>query len=265
MTAGYTVGGVIPKDPNFGCGCWSFEFHQNTNRQNIEHYLHVAQALQLMTAQDAVAKLASVTMVPSDAFSASTLQVESSYAGASLEGMFFKNSDTVPEPRPQSEYENLGRSAMVSLLPPDDPVSAIRRRPLTEPALWQSLTNILSAEAMKQELRDQGVTDDPAALSAVVSDVLLIFWWAGAMSAMADALADVVQFVKENPHPDPENDTFKKLRKALDDSMGHVSDDTQPSFGEPWGLLAMATASGMQDTTAATMTNCKLSFLAHRP
>lgn len=265
MTAGYTVGSVIPKDTNFSCGCWSFEFHQNTNRQNIQHYLHVAQALQLMTSDDAAAKLASVSMVPSDAFKTSTLHVESRYAGPSFEGMFLTGADGLQQPRPQSDYENIGRSAMASLLPPDDPASAIRLRPLTEDGLWQRLTNILSAEAMKQELRDEGGTDDPAALGAIVSDVLLIFWWAGAMSAMANALTDLLQFLKTNPKPDPQNNTYKKLRKGLDDAMGRVSDDTQPSFGEPWGLLVMARASNMNDATTATMVNSRLSFAVHRP
>ena len=265
MTAGYTVGGVIPKDPSFGCGCWSFESHQNTQRQNIAHYLHVAQALQLMTSSDAAAKLASVGSVPSDAFKASTFHVESSYATTPFENMFLKGAAGAAQPRSQTEYENLGRSAMSSLLPPDDPVTTARLRPLTEDALWQKLTSLLAAEAMKQELRDQGVTDNPAALGAIVSDVLLIFWWAEAMSAMANALADLLQFLKSNPKPDPQNNTFKKLRKALDDSMGHVSDDTQPSFGEPWGLLVMARASGMNDTTTAILVNSKLSFVAQRP
>ncbi len=265
MTAAYTVGGVIPKDPSFGCGCWSFESHQSTHRQNIAHYLHVAQALQLITSNDAAAKLASVSSVPGDAFKASTFHVESSYATAPFEEMFLTGATGEAQPRSQSDYENLGRDAMKSLLPIDDPVTAARLRPLTEDALWQKLTSLLAAEAMKQELEDQGVTDNPAALGAIVSDVLLIFWWAGAMSAMANALANLLQFLKSNPKPDPQNNTFKKLRKALDDSMSRVTDDTQPSFGEPWGLLVMARASGMSDTTTAIMVNSKLSFVASRP
>lgn len=265
MTAGYTVGGVIPKDSTFGCTCWSFESHQSTNRQNIAHYLHVAQALQLMTSEDAVAKLGSVGGVPSDGFKASTFHVESSYATAPFEEMFLKGATDAAQPRPQSEYENLGRSAMASLLPPDDPTSAVRLRPLTEDALWQKLTSLLSAESMKQELKNQGVTDNAAALGAIVADVLLIYWWAGAMSAMANALADLLRFLKSIPKPDPENNTFKNLRKGLDNAMGQVSDDTQPSFGEPWGLLVMARASGMNDRTTAMMVNSKLSFVAKRP
>jgi hypothetical protein len=265
MTAGYTVGGVIPKDPAFGCDCWSFEFHQNTNRQNIEHYLHVAQALQLMKPADAAAKLASVSVLPSDAFKASTFHVESSYAAAPFEAMFLGVAPGSAQPRSRTEYENLGRSAMATLLPPNDPATAVRLRPLTEDRLWRSLTGLLSAEAIKQELRDQGVTNDPNALADVVSDVLLIFWWAGAMSGMAHALADLLAYLKTTPEPDSENDAFKKLRKALDDSMAAVSSDTQPSFGEPWGLLVMARATGMKDTTTATLVNSRLSFVCHRP
>jgi hypothetical protein len=56
-----------------------------------------------------------------------------------------------------------------------------------------------------------------------------------------------------------------KLRKGLNGAMGRVSDDTQPSFGEPWGLLGMAQASSMDDATTATVVNSRLSFAVHRP
>ncbi|HEY6292004.1 MAG TPA: hypothetical protein VI455_10665 [Terriglobia bacterium] len=265
MTAGYTVGGVIPNDPSFGCSCWSFEFHQKTNQQNIQFYLHVAQALQLMSAADASAKLTSVGLVPNDGFGPSTLHADSSYAGAAFEGMFLQGDGDPKQPRSRPDYENVGRAALASLLPPDDPVSPIRRVPLTDDALWQKLTNLLSAEAMKQELTDLGITDNPAALGAVVDDVLLIFWWAGAMSAMANALGNLSQFLKGNPKPDPQNNTFKKLRQALADAMVSVSNDAKPSFGEPWGLLVMAQASGLNDATTVTAVSPKLSFVVHRP
>ena len=265
MTAGYTVGGIIPADPNLGCGCWSFEFHQKTNRQNLEFYLHVAQALQLMPAAEAGDKLASVSQVPSDGFGPSSLHVESNYAGAAFEGMFLQGDGSDKRPRSQADYEDIGRAALVSLLPADDPVTPVRRVPLTDVGVWQQLRNILAAEAMKQKLRELGITDNPAALGAVVADVLLIFWWAGAMSAMSQALADLLQFLKGNPKPDPQSNTFKKLRQALTDAMASVSNDVKPSFGEPWGLLVMAQASGLKDNTTATMVSPRLSFIVQRP
>jgi hypothetical protein len=263
MTAGYTVGGIIPPQPTFSASCWSFEFHQATNRQNIQHYLHIVQALQLMPAATADAKLASVSIVPDDKLGPSTLHVDSEYAGGAFEGMFLQGVPGNKQPRTQDDYENIGRAALASLLPAED-INIERRRPLIDLAVWQAIRAVGSAPGIKQKLKDFGIVDDFVG-TLIVDDYLLISWWAGAMSAAAKALADLLQFLKGSPKPDPQDNTFKKTRKALDDAMASVSKDAKPSFGEPWGLLVMAQASGLKDSTTATMFSPRISFVVSRP
>jgi hypothetical protein len=259
LTAGYCVGGALIPTPTFTCGCWSFEYHQKTNRQNIQHYLHTVEALGLISPADASVKVSSVSKVPDNGFGPSTLHLESNYGTTAFRSMFLKSNG---QPRLQEDYEDVGRDALAALLPPGDPLNDARRRPLAENDIWAAIREAGSWQNITKVLKDAGV--DTAIAPVIAGDCDLILWWAGAMSAMAKAINNLSEFLAGSPAPDPENNTLKKLRRTLDDAMASVCKDAEPRFGEAWGLLVMARASGMQDSTTATLVSPCVAFAASR-
>jgi hypothetical protein len=80
-------------------------------------------------------------------------------------------------------------------------------------------------------------------LADICSDYTLIVWWADAMRDMAVALSAMQSYLAQHPQWDPQDNTFKKLRSSLEQTMASVSSNTRDEFAEPWGLLAMDLAS----------------------
>ena len=261
MTAAYTVGGAVPSGPDFTCACWTFESHQNTALANLEHYLQSVTALQLLSATNAAAKLKLVSGVSQRELGRSTFLVQSNYQGTAFRAMFLTSA---AQARSQGDYETVGRAALQSLLNPADPADNERLKPLVDTALWNKLVDAGAAPNVVTALGEVGITSQPAA-EAIVGDVSLIVWWASAMTGMARAVEKLSEYLKDNPKPDPENDTFKKLRGSLDSAMASVAHDTQGRFGKPWGLLVMAEASGLKEQTRATVVSPYLAFTAARP
>jgi len=267
LTAAYSVGGALTQMPDFTCGCWSFESHQKTGRKNLQHYLHTEQALGLLSDAEAASKTSSISQAPDDDFGPSTFHIESTYGSAAFQNMF---CDPAGQPRTQEDYENLGRAALRVLLPPDDPSSAVRRRPLEDAALWAALREAGSWQNIAQALKAAGI--DTVIAPVIAGDCDLILWWAEAMSGMAKAIGALTKYLAGHPAPNPEDGTVKKLRKDLDDAMAAVCKDAQPRFGEPWGLLVMQQAasqgpqaSGKQGSTTAKLVNSHLAFVATWP
>ena len=59
------------------------------------------------------------------------------------------------------------------------------------------------------------------------------------MSEMAKQLAAIRDLIIGPPQIDPENNSFKQLRKNLASTLKDVVSKTKSEFGDPWGLVAM--------------------------
>ncbi|HUI41983.1 MAG TPA: hypothetical protein VL523_08445 [Terriglobia bacterium] len=243
LTAAYRSSATVRQTPQLSSNYWFFELQQKTHLKNLLHYLNIAQSLRVISPPVASAKLAAAAAA--GALGRSTFYAEGRYNDALATRMFL---DSGGRPRPQSEYENLGRTAMLLLLPPGDTINDARRLPLTDNATWHAMT-VNGQPNGFGGLFDESVVGANQ-LGDITSDYTLIEWWAGAMSSMGVALAALTAYVARNPKWDPQDSTFKKLRSDLDSAMAKVAANTQNQFAEPWGLLAMDLAAGQKaDTT----------------
>jgi hypothetical protein len=168
-------------------------------------------------------------------------------AGAAFKTIFLKGATGAEQPRARSEYENIGRAALASLLLGSGPTDDARRLPMTDDTTWHLM---LDAGPPSFGHLFEGRGFNPVEVAVVTSDYLLIVWWAEAMSAMARVLRDLLHFLEGVPKPETDSNAFKELRKQLSRHIAQVRHATKPHFGEPWHLLVMVRSLGLQNATA---------------
>jgi len=229
--------------------CWAFALHQATNFDQIEDYLNIAVGLGLIARGDADTKLAEVRSVRQ--FGRSIFRVESSYDDALFRTLFF---DALGQVRPQAYYEKKGREAMAATLAPGDPTNQARLLPLTNDDVWNKMSG--------------GQTTFPtlfsgcnaAEIADITGDYSIIKWWASAMCALGQSLWKLLAFLNSSGVQDPNNNTFIALRSDLNNKLKAVAKQTHDRFAEPWGLVAMGMASGLQAPTDLLITCPRLSL-----
>ncbi|HEY6345756.1 MAG TPA: hypothetical protein VIY49_30050 [Bryobacteraceae bacterium] len=144
---------------------------------------------------------------------AATADVFRTPAGAALIAMFLRGNTGNEQPRSRSEYENIGRAAMVSLLRVGNPVDDQRRLPLTNDGIWGQMRDVGNPQIFGRLFDGAGFSSIGTAV--VASDYLRIMWWADSMSTMAKALGAIWHLLKEEPGTEAENTAFQGLRKVL--------------------------------------------------
>jgi hypothetical protein len=252
LTTAFRAAGGLLAGPQLASHYWFFALRQKTNREQFTDYLTIAQALRLLsdTGRTAILDRAADITV----FGRSTVFIDASYDDALCKRLFV---NATGQARAEDEYESLGRQALLLLLLADDSTNDARRLPLTDDTLWRAMKQVgqpgfptLFAERrlMVNQLAD------------IASDYTLITWWATSMHRMGDALAHLQALFAAHPVVDRENNTFKQLRKSLDDAMASVAANTQAQFGEPWGLLALDLASAQQASTTLQVVTPRMSL-----
>jgi hypothetical protein len=241
LTAAYRGTGALPAGPQLASHYWFFTLHQETNQEQCTGYLTIAQGLRLLndtTRTATLARLAGATDL-----GRSTLFIDASYTDDLCKRLFV---DDAGQPRPEDEYETLGRRALLLLLPSGDAINDARRLPLLDDRVWQAMKHT-GQPGFSTLFADRGF--DLNQLADITSDYTLISWWASSMRRMGEALAQIQTFLATHPGADRENNTFRQLRSKLDQAMASVVSNTQAQFGEPWGVLALDLASGRQSST----------------
>jgi hypothetical protein len=256
LTAAYRSTGGQLTGPQLASHYWFFALHEHTNREQCTDYFTIAQALHLLndtTRSAMLARLAGATDVGQ-----STFFIDASYTDDLCMRLFV---DASGEPRLHDEYESLGRRALLLLLPAGDSINDARRLPLLDDTVWQAM----------QQAGQPGFPNLFAArgfnlnqLADITSDYTLITWWASSMHHMGEALAAIRAFLAMHPGVDRENNTFKQLRRNLENAMASVVSNTQAQFGEPWGLLALDLTTGQQATTSVQLMSPRLTFVSQR-
>jgi hypothetical protein len=252
LTAVYRGAGGFMAGPQLASHYWFFELHQKTNQQQMADYLTIAEALHLLTESERATAVTGTAGITD--FGRSTLFIDASYGDELCRHMFV---DATGSPRQQDEYEAIGRHALLLLLAADESTTAARRLPLTDDNLWQAMRKSgqpgLPALFANKEFNANQLAD-------ITADYTLITWWATSMRRMGEALAAILAFLAAQPGVDRENNTFKQLRGRLETAMASVAANTQPQFGEPWGVIAMDLASGSQATTSLQVVSPRITL-----
>src|SRR5262249_39041180 len=116
ITAAYRSSAMVSTSPQLSSHYWFFELHQKTTLQHINDYLNVAQALQFLTATARIDKLK--TLSGTRDFGRSTFFIDASYTDELCRAMFIVAR--TGQPRPEEEYESIGRRALFLLLSAED-------------------------------------------------------------------------------------------------------------------------------------------------
>ncbi len=232
-----------------------FEYHRKTNRQTMKDNLDALQAVGMIRASEKLALLG-----PVDEFGNCSLALNAEYDNEICTRLFL---DADENPRPMAEFEKVGRQALASLIDSSD-ADGYRLRPLTDDHLWTAMRGAGSAPAIRGVLPPD-LSGDEVKWNVVVSDYVLIVWWADTMSSTAKALNKVRAYQAQHPALDPQNNEFIKLRKQLADHLADVARKTKEQFSDPWGLVAMDLAGGRRADLTARLCSPKLSLAQRRP
>ncbi len=230
----------------------TFAQHGTTNRRTMRDMLHVIEALGLAEEADEAARLGESTEFGDTLFVAEALYDADATRATFLDG---------ERPRVSEEFERVGRAAMSALVRDGDP-DRHRRPPLVDDALWARMR-----AAGPFHLADvDGLRGlDVVQLAQVSSDYVVIVWWADAMARLAARAAAVRAFLAAHGAPDVHDAELERLRRDLARSLAEVARDTREQFGEPWGLIAMAAASGGRARTRALVAGSRLALQFPQP
>lgn len=249
ITAAYRSSKLVAQAPELKTSHSYFELHARTNRQTMKDNLDVAQAFGLLSPAEKEDRLDGV-----DNFGRTALFAEARYDEALTTALFLDGE----HPRSEDEYEQAGREALQLLVQDDDP-DGYRRRAATDDQLWRRMKDRGQAN-FKPLFPDLG----PPQLAAVVADYSVIVWWAKAMRATGEKLAELRKFFAANPSPEPGNNVFQALRRDLAKHLESVAKNTRKEFGDPWGLVAMDLASGRRAEVKIQFTGPLVAFQVDR-
>jgi hypothetical protein len=199
LTAAYRGTGGQLAGPHLASHYWFFALHQHTNREQFTDYLTIAQALRLLndtTRSATINRIAGATDV-----GRSTLFIDTSYTDDLCKRLFV---DASGQPRPEDEYETVGRHALLLMLPAGDAINDARRLPLINNAVWQAMKQT-GQPGFPTLFADKAFNMNQ--LADITSDYTLIRWWASSMRRMGEALAHILNFLATHPGVDRENNT----------------------------------------------------------
>ncbi|MCM3869867.1 MAG: hypothetical protein ND895_04070 [Pyrinomonadaceae bacterium] len=251
ITAAYRCSKLVTHQPELQIVHSYIEMHSKTNQTVMKDNLDVFESLGLMTKSEKEQLVGLASQ-----FGRTMFYAETSYDDRLVNDLFLKNG----APRRSEEYEEAGRQAL-ALLVQSGEAEQFRRLPARDDSLWQEM-KLVGQPSFRfiEKLKVLSATQ----LGAVTSDYSVIVWWAEAMEEMSKNLAAIRQFLAANPTTDPENNTFKSLRKKLASKLREVASTTKSEFGDPWGLLAMDQCSGGKAAAKALITSPQLSIFRQR-
>jgi len=249
LTVAYQCSKLVTHQPKLKAAHSYFELHTKTDQTVLKNNLDVFEALGLMKKAEKDKVLVTATQ-----FGRTTFYAETAYDDAVANDLFLKNGAK----RSQEEYERAGRKAL-ALLVQEGEEDAVRRLPATDDNLWKEMS-----EQGQPNFRFIPQLKKTAFLGAITTDYSVIKWWAESMAKMSEKLAEVRQFLKDNPQIDPGNKTFIALRKNLASKLKAVASNTRSEFGDPWGLVAMDQVSGSKASAKTLLMGPKLAIFRER-
>ena len=252
MTTAYRSGGAL-ETMQMECSHVHFALHATTNEHTMSDYLDWFVALGLL---DMPGKTA--LMQGFRGTGPSTCTARAAFNDVACQAMFL---DSNGQARPNKDYVDLGRNALKVLLMPGDQNDAdlYRREVLESDRIWDQFHGQPAIGPVME--RERGWRWDDARIHVLEHDYSVIVWWAHAMSSTAAKVFDMRGFLK---HADPATlESNKAFLAKVADVQKHVMDvvkNSPMSFDQPFGLVALARASG----PAAVATGILLSAAINR-
>lgn len=251
LTVAYQCSKLVVHQPKLRVAHSYFELHTKTNATVLKNNLDVVEALGLMKKAEKNKLVSTATQ-----FGRTTFYAETGYDDEAANDLFLRNG----APRSKEEYERAGRKALALLVQPGEEVD-VRRLPATDDNLWKEMSKLGQPSF---RFIPQLKPLNPAALGAVTADYTVIKWWAESMVKMGEKLAEMRQFLNDNPQVDPGNKTFISLRTKLASRLKSVASNTRSEFGDPWGLVAMDQVSGGKATAKTLLMGPNLAIYRER-
>jgi hypothetical protein len=252
ITAAYRCSGLIAHAPSLKVSYWHFAEHAQTDHPTMAADLHVLKVLGLISADQEQQSLA-----PIGDFGRSTFYLSTGYDDALSQSLFLRNDG---QPRQRDEFERIGRSALQLLIQPGSNED-FRLRALND-AAWPQVKDtggtIINLAQVFPDLR----TDSQ--IPVIAGDYVLIAWWATTMARMSQSLSAAKQFFSQVPPPSADSPAFKKVQSDLWHQMADVARNTHDSFSDPWGVLAMDSASGQKSVASARIVSTGLTLNVER-
>ena len=251
VTAAYKCSRLAAQAPALAISHSYFELHSKTNRETMKNNLDVVETLGLITKAEKNRLLGA-----SNDFGRTMFYAETGYGDELVTRMFLAGGRA----RAEEEYERAGRAAIKSLVQAGEP-DEHRRLPAVDDALWREMKR---QGQFNFRFIDKLRPFKGPRLSAIESDYTVILWWAREMRRMGERLARIRDFLAANPGVDPENNTFKSMRRELAEQLKEVAARTKSQFGDPWGLVAMDLLTGQSAAAQSRLTGPRVTHAAER-
>jgi hypothetical protein len=229
VTAAYQASRALGSAVSLTAEHLYLEQRGRTKRADLEDHYRALIALGLGDEAERDARLGTETE-----FGGSTFVIENHLNPAACDAMFL---DADGEPHDMEPYEDIGRRALLALVPADDPARSYRRLALASDTIWAQVRNLGGDidRALPGHIRH-----DPLRLGVVRGDVFTVVWWARAMSKAAAELVAMRKFLgARNATALAADPAFRKAKTKLSDALAGVVATTEARFDDPWDVLAM--------------------------
>jgi hypothetical protein len=231
--------------PDLTCQHVHFAVNRNADKQTIGRCLRWFAALDLIDKEDAAGVVN--RFAGDDGPSTCLLRME--LDNRACDALFF---DASGNPRPESDYLEIGRRAMQALLDATgSDIDGVRRRFLEDAGTWKRAREIGPSPELRQLI--PLAPSDPRRdliLSDITGDVYDIMWWAGSMREAGEELHRMRDFLAgRGPESLAKDAEFARRREKLQDLMAGVVKKSRVRFHEPWGMVCLFRASGSRQRT----------------
>lgn len=214
-----------------------FTYARNMSRQQLADTIRVGYALGVIPLGLFDGILGSSLM-----FDHTSVNLTVTYDSGAVLGMFFKDIGAKTG-RDATELEQVGRSAMVSLLDPHEDVNGARIDVLKSDAIWKEMDDdgdVMSFQTLPY-LNHLNANE----LADVGADWVSIAWWRNAMRQVSPILADVLSTIDKIKTADPKTDPdFMAQHTRLAKNLGSVAKNSNAAFVAGWGPAVMFALSG---------------------
>jgi len=232
-----------------GCSATYFEGRQRTTSRDVRDDYSAILALGLADEAEGRRRIG----VETD-FGPSTFLLECTFDQHATDALFLGPDGALS----RDYYERVGRDALLALIPPGDAERAHRRAAVEGDASWAGLKAAGPAASRPELERRLG----PVRAAHIVSDYLLISWWADAMHGAAKALLSMRRFLGGRSAAalagDPQ---FAARRERLEKELAGAVKESRAQFGDPWGILALDAAAKGKATVLATIVSPRLTAM----
>ena len=245
LTATYRVSDAISM-PELTSHNFHFAFNDTTKSAVLADYLGWCVLMNLLTEQERSDYLKGF---PGGGHSTCLIRTE--FDKSACHSLFFETPNKLWD---VSHYLNLGRQAMRALIDPGNSDTDRIRYALLDKHWADAVRtgpNDNLASLVGLHLTN---STDRAITMFLIGDVYTIAWWADAMVAAGQAIADMQQFLAgADPATLAGSHEFAKRRDQLQKKMAGVISKSRTRFDEPWGLVSLFWAAGSTGASARVM------------